>query len=162
MLFDDMKIHILQIGKTTEVHVAEGVNKYLKLVSRYVQVEITSLPEPKRSSKLPVNEIKEKEAALLLNECKRFDRIILLDEHGDMMRSKDFATLLQGTFNQSVKSMAFIIGGPHGFSDSVYQQAHVKLSLSRMTFPHQLIRLLFMEQLYRAISIINGLPYHNE
>jgi len=157
-----MKITLLLTGKTTESYIKEGFLIFEKRLKHYIQLNIITIPDLTNTKNLDSNIIKEKEAELQFKHIDNADFIVLLDEKGNEYRSVDFAGFLQQRMNSSVKNLVFIIGGPYGFAESIYKRANAKLSLSRMTFSHQIIRLLFMEQLYRAFTIIRNEPYHHE
>ncbi|MFZ1380577.1 MAG: 23S rRNA (pseudouridine(1915)-N(3))-methyltransferase RlmH [Saprospiraceae bacterium] len=156
-----MKIELIVIGKTNFNFIEAGIQEYKNRIKHYIPFEIIVLPDVKQ--KMPIQKLKEKEAAFLLDYIQNKDVIYsLLDDKGKEYTSLDFSDLLQDNFNYSRKSLGFIIGGAYGFSQDVYSAIPKKISFSKMTFSHQLIRLLFMEQLYRAISIIHKIPYHHE
>lgn len=154
-----MKISLLCVGKTNETHVLEGVNLYQKRIQRYCPFNIIFLPDARKG--LEQAQQKSEEGQIILKKLTSDDFLILLDEKGKEFDSVQFAEFLEKRMVQSTKSMVFVIGGPYGFSDEVYDRAEVKLSLSKMTFSHQIIRLIFAEQLYRAFTIIRGEPYHH-
>lgn len=157
-----MKITLLSIGKTDDAYIKEGIDKYLKRLKHYTKLELVDLPELKNTKALTQDQQKTKEAELLLKKIAPTDFVILLDEKGAEFSSSQFAAYLDKKAISSTSSIIFIIGGPYGFDTSVYQRANDKLSLSRMTFSHQMVRLFFVEQLYRAYTIIKGEPYHHE
>lgn len=157
-----MKITLLSIGKTEDAYIREGIDKYLKRLKYYTKLEITELPELKNTKALTQEQQKNREAELLLKKINPTDFVILLDEKGQEFSSSQFAAYLDKKAIASTANMVFVIGGPYGFDASVYQRANDKLSLSRMTFSHQMVRLFFVEQLYRAHTIIKGEPYHHE
>ncbi|GAB3918826.1 23S rRNA (pseudouridine(1915)-N(3))-methyltransferase RlmH [Mucilaginibacter boryungensis] len=157
-----MKITLLSIGKTDDAYIKEGIDKYLKRLKHYTKLELVDLPELKNTKALTQDQQKTKEAELLLKKIAPTDFVILLDEKGTEFSSSQFAAYLDKKAISSTSSIIFIIGGPYGFDTSVYQRANDKLSLSRMTFSHQMVRLFFVEQLYRAYTIIKGEPYHHE
>ena len=157
-----MKISLLQTGKTTEKHVADGVEVYSARVKKYCGFEIITIPELKDTKNMPVREQKSKEGKRIADALGRDDIIVLLDERGKEFRTVEFAEWLEGKSQMQGKRLVFVIGGPWGFSDEVNKLASFRISLSKMTFPHQLVRLLFVEQLYRAFTIIKGEPYHHE
>jgi len=157
-----MKITLLQTGKTTDKHVAELVDLYTNRIKKYSAFDIVTLPELKNTKNMPVQEQKSKEATKIIQSLTDDDYVILLDEKGKELRTIEFAGALEKMFFLPKKRIIFIIGGPWGFSEEVYIRADFKLSLSKMTFPHQLVRLLFLEQLYRVFTIIKGEPYHHE
>ncbi len=156
-----MKIRLICAGKTTDQYLIEGIDRYCKRLKHYVSFELIELPEVKGKSKTP-EAVKEEEGKIFLSKIDRNDYVILLDENGKLLTSVDFAESLQNKMNRSISSVAFIIGGPFGFSQSVYAIANEKLSLSKMTFSHQMIRLFFTEQVYRAFTILRGEKYHHE
>jgi 23S rRNA (pseudouridine1915-N3)-methyltransferase len=157
-----MKITLLSIGKTDDAYIKEGIDKYLKRLKHYTKLELVDLPELKNTKALTQDQQKTKEAELLLKKIIPTDFVILLDEKGMELSSSQFAAYLDKKAISSTSSIIFVIGGPYGFDNTVYQRANDKLSLSRMTFSHQMVRLFFVEQLYRAYTIIKGEPYHHE
>jgi 23S rRNA (pseudouridine1915-N3)-methyltransferase len=157
-----MKITLMQTGKTTDEHIAELVDLYATRIKKYSAFEIVTLPELKNTKNMPVQEQKSKEATKIIQSLTDDDYVILLDENGKELRTIEFSGALEKMFFLPKKRIVFIIGGPWGFSEEVYARADYKLSLSKMTFPHQLVRLLFLEQLYRVFTIIKGEPYHHE
>ncbi len=157
-----MKISLLQTGKTTDKHMAELVDLYANRIKKYSAFEIITLPDLKNTRNMPVQEQIIKEANKILQSISNDDYIILLDEIGKEFRTIEFSEYLEKIFFLPKKRIVFIIGGPWGFSKEVYKRADFKMSLSKMTFPHQLVRLLFLEQLYRVFTIIKGEPYHHE
>jgi 23S rRNA (pseudouridine1915-N3)-methyltransferase len=157
-----MKITLLQTGKTTDKHISELVDLYSNRIKKYSGFEIITLPDVKNTKSMPVQEQKTKEATKIIQSVTADDYIILLDERGKELRTLEFSGTLEKMFFLPKKRIVFIIGGPWGFSEDVYRRADYKMSLSKMTFPHQLVRLLFLEQLYRVFTIIKGEPYHHE
>ena len=157
-----MKITLLIVGKTEEAYLKEGIDKYLKRLKHYTKIEITEIAELKNTKALTQEQQKTKEAELILKKITPLDHVILLDEKGMELSSTQFAAWIDKKAIGSVANLVFIVGGPYGFDQSVYQRANDKLSLSRMTFSHQMVRLFFAEQLYRAFTIIKGEPYHHE
>jgi 23S rRNA (pseudouridine1915-N3)-methyltransferase len=157
-----MKIALLQTGKTTERHISEGVEIYSARLKKYCGFDIITIPELKDTRNMPVREQKTREGKKILEALGRDDIAILLDERGKEFRTVDFAGWLEGRLQMQGKRLVFVIGGAWGFSDEVNEIACLRISLSKMTFPHQLVRLLFVEQLYRAFTIIKGEPYHHE
>ena len=137
-----MKTTLLVVGRTVEQHYITAINDYIQRTKRYITFE--------------------KEGELILKALQPGDVVVLLDEHGKEMRSLEFAEYMKRKMNTVNKRLVFIIGGPYGFSEKVYQAAHEKISMSKMTFSHQMIRLIFVEQIYRAMTILNGGPYHHE
>ncbi len=136
--------------------------EYSKRINRYAKFTITLLPDIRNSGKLPVQAHKQAEGEMILRQTAPGDYVVLLDERGTEMRSTEFAAWFGGKLTGSMRRICFVIGGPYGFSPEVYERADAKLSLSRMTFSHQLIRAIFTEQLYRAFSILHHTPYHHE
>ena len=157
-----MKITLLTVGKTEDAYLKEGIEKYVKRLKHYTRLELIDLPELKNTKALTEQQQKTKEAELILKKITSLDYVILLDEKGIEFTSKQLATYLDKKSISSTSSLVFVVGGPYGFDDSVYERANDKLSLSRMTFSHQMIRLFFTEQLYRAFTILKGEPYHHE
>ncbi len=157
-----MKIALLQTGKTTDKHLAEVVDHYSIRIKKYSVFEIITLPVTKNARNMPVPEQKVKEGKKVMQSISNDDFVILLDERGKELRTVEFSEWIKKVLMLSKKRIVFIIGGPWGFSEEVYDRADFRMSLSRMTFPHQLVRLLFLEQLYRVFTIIKGEPYHHD
>ncbi len=157
-----MKIKLVMVGKTTDAELVKLIENYRKRLTHYVNFETSIIPEIKNAKSLTFDQLKEKEGELLLDKFEVNDEIILLDEKGKQLSSVQFANFLSDKMLYSAKNVTFVIGGAYGFSDKVYKKANSLLSLSVMTFSHQMIRLLFTEQLYRAMTIIKGEPYHHE
>lgn len=157
-----MKIVLLVIGKTDAGYFIEAINEYNKRLSHYISFEIQTIPDIKNTKKLTTEQQKEKEGELILKNIQNGDQVILLDERGKEYSSVQFASYLEKKMHLVSKRLIFIIGGPYGFSKGVYERANEKLTLSRMTFSHQMVRLIFVEQLYRAMTILNNEPYHHE
>lgn len=157
-----MRITLLVVGKTQNGPFVQGIEEYSKRLGHYIKFDIETIPELKNTKSLSMEQQKEKEADLLLGSFLPGDHIVLLDEHGKLWRSVEFAEWLQKQMSTGVKRLVFVVGGPYGFSPRVYAAAAEKISLSPMTFSHQMIRLVFTEQLYRAFTIINHEPYHHE
>ncbi len=157
-----MKITLLFVGKTSDKNIDTGIDKYFNRLKRYIQFDIEVIPALKNTRSLSETQIKEKEGDLILSKLNTSDYVVLLDERGKELTSLKFADFIQKRMIQSSKNLVFIVGGAYGFSESVYKKASYKLSLSQMTFSHQIIRLIFMEQIYRAFTIINNEPYHHE
>lgn len=156
-----MKIELIVIGKTNFSFIEEGIKEYKSRINHFINFEIIVLPDVKQ--KLPIPKLKEKESEVLLNYIKSKDiELFLLDDKGKEYTSIDFSLAIQDKVNIVKKDLGFIVGGAYGFSQEVYKTIPNKISFSRFTFSHQLIRLLFVEQLYRAFSIIKNLPYHHE
>jgi len=157
-----MKIKLIQIGKTDDKCVEALVQKYKKRLKSYINFEILTIPDIKNNKNLSEAQQKQKEGDLILDKISTSDYLVLLDENGKEFTSEKFAVFLQKQMNSGIKNLIFIIGGPYGFSEAVYQRANSKLSLSQMTFSHQLVRSIFLEQLYRGYSIIHNHPYHHK
>ncbi len=156
-----MKFTLLVVGKTVEKHYITAINDYTERVKHYIPFDIEVIPELKNTKNLSASQQKEKEGELILKALQPGDVPVLLDEHGKEFRSIEFAAWIERKMH-TAKRLVFIIGGPYGFSPAVYRAAQEKISLSKMTFSHQMIRLIFVEQLYRAMSILNNSPYHHE
>jgi 23S rRNA (pseudouridine1915-N3)-methyltransferase len=157
-----MKIALLQTGKTTDKNVLVIAGLYTSRISKYYSFETITLPDVKNTKNMPVDEQKTKEGKRIIQSLTGEDLVILLDEKGRELRTVELASWIEKQFMIARKRIVFVIGGPWGFSEEIYRRADFKISLSRMTFPHQLVRLLFLEQLYRAFTIIKGEPYHHE
>lgn len=157
-----MKIKLLAIGKTDDKCLQELIDEFQKRLKHYIKFEIEIIPDLKKVKNLSVDQRKQQEGSLILNRIESTDQLILLDEKGHQFRSLEFSRFLQKKMNSGIKQIVFVIGGPFGFSDEVYQKAQGKVSLSKMTFSHQMIRLFMVEQLYRAFTILQNEPYHNE
>lgn len=156
-----MKVLLLQVGKTVNKHFIAGISDYAERISHYMPFDITTIPELKNTKNLTEEQQKTAEGELILRQLQTSDHVVLLDEHGHKFRSVELARWLQQK-QLSARRLVFVIGGPYGFSPAVYQRANEQLSLSRLTFSHQMVRLVFTEQLYRACTIIKGEPYHHE
>lgn len=157
-----MQIKLLAVGKTDSAAIAELTEIYTKRLTRYIRFEIQIIPDLKKRAKLSFEQQKKQEGDLILNQLATSDFVVLLDEAGKQYTSLAFADYLQQRMNSGIKTLVFIIGGPYGFSEEVCQRANSKLSLSKMTFSHQMVRLFFAEQVYRAFSILNNEPYHHQ
>jgi 23S rRNA (pseudouridine1915-N3)-methyltransferase len=157
-----MNVMLLTVGKTDVKWVKEGLDVYASRLKHYVSFSVTEIPELKKAAALSREQIKEKEGELILKQITPQDTLVLLDEKGAEYRSLDFAAWLEKQLAGGGKSLVFAIGGAYGFSDAVYARAREKVSLSKMTFSHQLVRTIFAEQLYRAFTILKGEPYHHE
>ena len=155
-----MKIVLLVVGKTTESYFVQGIDEYSKRLAHYVPFELTVIPELRNTKSLSADQQKEREADLILKALQPGDYVVLLDEHGREFTSLQFASYLEKKMANIAKRLIFVVGGPYGFSNRVYQAAQEKISLSKMTYSHQMIRLIFTEQLYRAMTILNNEPYH--
>ena len=156
-----MKTILIQVGKTTNKHFIAGINDYVERINHYMPFEVATIPELKNTKNLTEEQQKQAEGEQIIKQLQPSDTVVLLDEHGKELRSIEFADWLQRKQN-TTRRLVFIIGGPYGFSKAVYERANEKLSLSKMTFSHQMVRLIFCEQIYRACTIIRGEPYHHE
>lgn len=157
-----MKITLLTVGKTDIRWVREGLEIYISRLKHYIPFSLTEIPELKNASSLSKDQIKAREGELILKSIKPSDEVILLDEHGKEYTSMEWARNMEKRMSGSGRDMVFVIGGAYGFSDDVYSRCDGKVSLSKMTFSHQMVRTIFVEQLYRAFTIIRGEPYHHE
>lgn len=157
-----MKISLITVGKTDVKWVKEGLEEYISRLSRYVPFSLIEIPQMKVAPSMPQEKVKEIEGEAVLKRIKPSDEVILLDERGKMFSSQEFASLLEGRMAHGSRDMVFVIGGAFGFSEKVYERASSLMSLSKMTFTHQMVRTIFAEQLYRAFTIIRGEPYHHE
>lgn len=157
-----MKITCIMIGKTDEEYLRYGIQKYSERLSRFCTFSWVEIPDVSRSKKLSIAEQKKKEGALILQKINNQAHVILLDEKGKEYRSQEFSQMIHKHEQIATKELCFVIGGPYGFSEEIYAQNFQKMSVSKMTFSHQMIRLFLSEQLYRAFSIIHNMPYHHE
>lgn len=157
-----MKISLIYIGKTNQNFVKEGCTLFFKRIKRYTNFNEFQINDVKNAGKLNPSQLKVKESELFLNKIESTDYVVLLDEKGKSFTSVKFADWLEKNMVQGVTNLVFVIGGAFGFSDEMYERANMKLQLSSMTFSHQIIRVIFAEQLYRAFTIIKGEPYHND
>lgn len=157
-----LKIALIQTGKTTDRNIQSVLEDYSSRIRKYVPFEIITIPDLKNTKSMPVLQQKNNEGKLIANAVNGDDLVVLLDERGKEFRTLEFSAQIEKMLMSAKKRVVFVIGGPWGFSDEVYVRADMKMSLSKMTFPHQLVRLLFIEQLYRAFTIIKGEPYHHE
>jgi 23S rRNA (pseudouridine1915-N3)-methyltransferase len=156
-----LKTCLLVIGKTTEKYIKDGIDIYEKRLRHYLAFEMKVIPEIKKASGISIEQQKVLEGKTLLNSISQSDLVVLLDEHGNERCSIDFAFFLQKKMAQGIKSMVFVVGGAYGFSKEMYDRANEKISLSKMTFSHQMVRLIFIEQLYRSMTILKNEPYHH-
>jgi 23S rRNA (pseudouridine1915-N3)-methyltransferase len=157
-----MKITLLTVGKTDVKWVKEGLDLYVSRLVHYIPFQVREIPELKNVSALSREQVKAREGALVLKALRPTDEVVLLDEGGREFRSVDFAGWLEERVSRGSRDLVFVIGGAYGFSPDVYSRADSKLSLSKMTFSHQMVRTIFAEQLYRAFTILRGEPYHHE
>lgn len=156
-----MKTVLIQVGKTTNKHFIVGINDYVERINHYIPFDVLTIPELKNTKNLSEEQQKQSEGELIIKQLQPSDVVVLLDEHGKEYRSIDFARWLEQK-QITARRLVFVIGGPYGFSKDVYARANEQVSLSKMTFSHQMIRLTFTEQIYRACTIIKGEPYHHE
>lgn len=157
-----MKITLLTVGKTDVRWVREGLDLYVSRLQHYIPFSLVEIPELKNVSALSHEQIKTREGELILKNIKNTDEVILLDEHGKEFRSMELAKDIENRISLIGKDIVYVIGGAYGFSPEVYARCNGKLSLSKMTFSHQMVRTIFAEQLYRAFTIMRGEPYHHE
>ena len=157
-----MTIKLLAVGKTDDKDLQKLIDHYFKRLKHYCKFEIELIPDIKKSKKMDEQLQKQKEGELILAKTQSSDILVLLDENGKSYSSVGFSKWLQKQMNTGMKQLIFVIGGPYGFSEEVYQRANQKISLSKMTFSHQMVRLFFTEQLYRAFTILKNEPYHHQ
>lgn len=157
-----MKITLLTVGKTDRDWVRQGLDIYVSRLKHYIPFVMTEIPELKNVSSLSKDQIKTREGELIIKNIRPTDDVILLDERGKQYSSMEFAKVLQDKISYIGKDIVFVIGGAYGFSEDIYRRADSKMSLSRMTFSHQMVRTIFAEQIYRAFTIMKGEPYHHE
>ena len=156
-----MKITLLVVGKTADAHIESLIQQYQKRLTHYISFTLQVIPELKNTKALTTEQQKQTEGELILRAVTPANDLVILDEHGKEFRSIEFADYLQKKMS-SGRDLVFVVGGPYGFSEAVYQRANGKISLSKMTFSHQMVRLFFVEQTYRAMTILRGEPYHHE
>ena len=156
-----MKIKLITIGKTNKSYFIDGEHEYLKRLSKYIQFEKIELPDIKNAKSLGEHQLKTEEGKLILAKLDKSTLLVLLDENGKEFSSTGFATWMRQEMNRGHKSVTFVIGGAYGFSQEIYDQAKLKIALSQMTFNHQMVRMFFIEQVYRAFTILNNEPYHH-
>lgn len=157
-----MEIELLTVGKTTIKFVNEGIGEYVKRLKHYIGYNISTLPDAKKNASSGAERQKEAEGEMILSRLHPGDYVVLLDERGKEYSSMEFAGFIEKQMLSGRKRLIFVVGGPYGFSKAVYERADGKVSLSRMTFNHEMVRLFFTEQLYRAMTILRGEPYHHE
>ena len=157
-----MNIKLIAIGKTDHKNLQALMDEYQKRLSFYIKFELEIIPDIKNAKNLSEPQQKEKEGELIMQKLSPTDFLILLDENGKSFSSVEFSEELQKKMNAGLKTLVFVIGGPYGFSEAVYQKAQQKISLSKMTFSHQMVRLFFIEQLYRGFTILRNEPYHHQ
>lgn len=156
-----MKITLLTVGKTENNYLSEGIRIYFDRIQHYIKFDAIEIQVPKNLKKLNSDQLKDAEGKILLKYFQEADMVVLLDEKGRNYTSEEFASWIQKTMNAGNRHLMFVVGGAFGFSPEVYSSAHGKIALSAMTFSHQMVRLFFMEQLYRAFTILRNEPYHN-
>ena len=157
-----MKIKLLSVGKTDDKNLQVLIENYQKRLRHYINFQLEIIPDVKNSKNLSETQQKEKEGILILKKLSNTDQLILLDEKGTLLGSKEFSTFIQKKMNSGIKQIVMVIGGPYGFSEAVYKKSQGKISFSKMAFSHQMIRLFVVEQLYRAFTILKNEPYHHE
>lgn len=157
-----MKITVLCISKTSDAYILAGMAEYQKRLKHFIKLEWIELPEVKNRKNLKQDQLLQMEEELFLKQLKNTDTIFLLDENGKEYTSRQFSSFIDKKMIESTSNLVFLIGGPYGFSKGIYAKANGKISLSKMTFTHQMVRLFFLEQVYRAFSIIKNLPYHHD
>lgn len=157
-----MQIKLICIGKSVKGFLEDGEKHYLDKLKHYINFKVEMYPDVKQSKQTSEDEIKKKEGELFLSKISPSDTVVLLDERGKQYSSVDFSEYLQGYMNRGLKTLVFVVGGPYGFSDEIYKRANGQLSLSKMTMTHQMIRLFFIEQVYRAMTILRNEPYHHQ
>jgi 23S rRNA (pseudouridine1915-N3)-methyltransferase len=157
-----MKVSLLMVGKTDFDFIEKGISLYQERIKKYIPFEISFFKTPKKLQSITIEQIKKQEGIELMKKLQPSDFVILLDERGKELNSVGFASLIENKMGTGTKKLVFVIGGAYGFSAELYKRANEKISLSKMTFSHQLVRLIFMEQFYRAFTIIRGEPYHHE
>ena len=157
-----MRIKLIVIGKTNQAYLNEGISEYLSRIKHYLPTELIIIPALKNIGSLSVEQIKQKEGELLLKQIAAADKVVLLDEKGKQYSSLEFSVFMQQQMNQGVQNLVFVIGGAFGFNKEIYFRFHNKMALSKMTFSHQMVRLFFVEQLYRAMTILRNESYHHE
>ena len=157
-----MRINLICIGKTDDKEISRLIQYYQNRLPKHWNFEITEIPDVKNAKNLSPELLKKEEGKLFLMLTENSDHVVLLDEKGKQFTSREFAAKIDNWMNSSIKKISFFIGGAYGFSEEIYQRANEKMSLSKMTFTHQMIRLFFVEQIYRADQILQGKPYHND
>jgi 23S rRNA (pseudouridine1915-N3)-methyltransferase len=157
-----MKIVLLVVGKTTERYFIDAIEEYKNRLKHYIPFEMEVIPELKNTKSLSTTQQKEREGELILKNVQPGDYLVLLDERGKEFSSTNFAEYLEKKTHTVSRRLIFVVGGPYGFSEKVYEAAQEKISVSKMTFSHQMIRMIFVEQIYRAMTILNNEPYHHE
>lgn len=157
-----MNIKLVVVGKTEEKYLREGIDIFEKRLKFYIPYEMVIIPSLKDTKNLSPQMVKDREGEMILKQVAKADKVVLFDEKGKEFRSLEYADFLQKNMNSGIKTLAFVVGGAFGFSDEVYNKADLKIAMSKMTFSHQMIRLMIVEQIYRAFTILKNEPYHNE
>lgn len=157
-----MVVELIVVGRTTEQYIETGIAEYVKRLGHYVRFSINVIPELKGAKNMREDQIKQVEGELILSRINTSDRLVLLDDKGLHPCSMEFSRWMQSSINRGTRRLVFVVGGAYGFSEEVYKRADDKLSLSKMTFSHQMVRLIFVEQLYRAMTILRNEPYHHQ
>jgi len=157
-----MKIELMAIGKTQSKYLIEGIDMYCQRLGHYIPFAFTVLPDVKCAKSLSETQLKEREGQIMMSAFQPSDVVVLLDERGKEFTSREFAGYIDKQMTSGLKRLVFVIGGPYGFSDRMYERADGKISLSRMTFSHEMVRLFFIEQIYRSMTILRGEPYHHD
>ena len=157
-----MKATLVLVGKTVDKRFTDIINEYVSRINHYMGFDIVTIPELKNTKNISEAQQKQQEGELILKQFQQGDFVVLLDEHGKEFRSVEYADWIAKKMNTVSKRLVFVVGGPYGFSKDIYERSNEKISLSRMTFSHQMVRMIFVEQLYRAMTILKGEPYHHE
>lgn len=157
-----MELILLSIGKISTSWIRDGVNEFEKRIDKYIKFRSLEIPDIKNSKSLPIEKIKEEEGKNIISELTVSDLVVILDEKGKELSSRELSGWIEKSFSTGKKRLVFIIGGPFGFSDEVYRRAEYKIALSRLTFTHEMARLFFTEQIYRSMTILKGEPYHHD
>ncbi|OFY85484.1 MAG: 23S rRNA (pseudouridine(1915)-N(3))-methyltransferase RlmH [Bacteroidetes bacterium RIFCSPLOWO2_12_FULL_35_15] len=157
-----MKITLLLNGKTEDDYIIKGFATYEQRLKHYISFETIVIPALKNTKALSIEQQKQKEGEMIFKQIQNSDKLILLDENGKEYNSVSFSEFIQQQMNSGIKNIVFVVGGPYGFSEEIYKRANGKISLSKMTFSHQMVRLFFVEQLYRAMTILKNEPYHHQ
>jgi 23S rRNA (pseudouridine1915-N3)-methyltransferase len=157
-----VKILVLFLGKTDKSYIKEGIDDYVNRINYYLPFEVRIIPDLKKSRNLPTDVQRVREGQLILDQINKGDQLVLLDERGREYSSIEFSRWIEKKMISGIRQLIFVVGGPYGLSDEVYQRADCKISLSKLTFSHQMVRMIFIEQLYRAMTIIKNEPYHHD
>ena|SRR5690554_3629612 len=160
--FCPMTIKLIVLGKTDSLQLSQLIDEYRNRLGHYIKFEIETIPDIRNNKNLSEKQQREKEGEAILSKLNTTDLLVLLDENGKQYTSVEFSGYLQKKMNSGLKQLVFVVGGPYGFSDAVHQKSQSKISLSKMTFSHQMVRLFMVEQLYRAFTILRNEPYHHQ